>query len=156
MLQHRLLPPARTLPAGMPLLPAWMHPTCAPTTPHSHTTATAHMHAAATARSHATPHACTTTLRSHSHASTPTRSPHAAATARCMHYHRSLARICHHTLNPHMRMPASHRTNLHPALHICMPHTRTCNRHARRPRPLGGQISGEGGDRDLLGGAATG
>jgi hypothetical protein len=123
-----------------------------------------HSHHTCTATTHMPPHHSLTCMHApHTHALT--RMP-ALAPAHCCH---RLHTCCHLPINApclhsHLHLHAAHRchtltplhactlplANLHPAARICTPHTWTCNRHAHRPRLLGGQISGKGRDRDLL------
>jgi hypothetical protein len=153
--QHRCcpLPPHTARPLARTLLPAQMHPTCTHDTC-TRTRTPLPLHARtplpplARSQPH-TPHACTTTpvlslARQHSHLHL-----HAAATARSL----ALPPCTHTATTPSILACLHPAANLHPATRICTLHARTCNWHACCPRPLEGQISGEGGDGDLLGGA---
>jgi hypothetical protein len=137
----------------------------------AHTLPPAHMHPTHSLHSHPHLHAstCTRTCTQHRHSHL-----HAAATARTPLPPQQLALVtpAHTPACPHWHQhprTSAHCTKLHPTARLCgiqpchlKPHptTRICTTLALAPgsthaipRLLGGRITGEGGDGDLLGGA---
>jgi hypothetical protein len=122
-----------------------------PLTPTAHRSA-ARTHARTLAHTHARTHA-------HTHARTHAHRRHRPQSRRC---HRHSSHLQHTGTPPSCLLHPHTRSRIHPAVapcrtaRICTPHACTRTQHTRRPRPLGGQMSGRQRRGPPRGSKATG
>jgi hypothetical protein len=118
----------------------------------THARTLAHTHARTLAHTHARTHA-------HTHARTHAHRRHRPQSRRC---HRHSSHLQHTGTPPSCLLHPHTRSRIHPAVapcrtaRICTPHDCTHTQHTRRPRPLGGQMSGRQRRGPPRGSKATG